>query len=117
MSAVKPLLITTSDGSVSALACRLSADADNPLARHILARGGVFDSDRAVLLACMRHGDAVGCIDPESWSTLWRGSARWLDPEAMQAAHRWLIDHLDELPDGAEIDPADLSHAMWSDVA
>lgn len=109
---MKPLLITTSDGSVSALACRVSREAAGPLAQHILARGGVFDSDRPVLLVALRDGDAVGCIDPESWHALWLGSARWLDSGAMEAAHRWLAEHLEELPDGAELDPGDLGQQM-----
>lgn len=109
---MKHLLITTSDGSVSALACRLSPDSVAPLARHILARGGMSDSDRPVLLAVMRGGNAVGCVDPDWWDALWRGSERWLDPPALEVAHRWLMEHLEELPDGAHLDPRDLCGTM-----
>jgi hypothetical protein len=77
----------------------IGLDSTNEADRYLLARAGYGvtpeEQDRYVLLARIDGGEGKIQCDPYDWGT----SAR-----TVPVAHRWLIEHFDEIASGAVVD-------------
>lgn len=90
----KTLEIRDEGTCIPVLAIRMLPDSE--ASRYWLHRCGYPEDGRSITVMCLNDGKATN--DPYEWTALGMG------PRTMPVAHSFVIDHFDELEDGAIVD-------------